>query len=60
MMVVGGLPQPRPDHAIAIASMALDMIDALAKLKVSRNLILILVKVFKFGLALIAVLLWQV
>jgi adenylate cyclase len=30
-MVVGGLPQPRSDHAIAIASMALDMIDAIAQ-----------------------------
>ncbi len=30
-MVVGGLPQPRSDHAIAIAAMALDMIDAIAQ-----------------------------
>jgi guanylate cyclase len=29
-MVVGGLPQPRPDHAEAIAAMALDM-QALAE-----------------------------
>ncbi|BAZ42065.1 adenylate cyclase [Calothrix sp. NIES-4101] len=30
-MVVGGLPNPRPDHADAIASMAIDMIDAIAQ-----------------------------
>ncbi|NJL62142.1 MAG: adenylate/guanylate cyclase domain-containing protein [Methylacidiphilales bacterium] len=30
-MVVGGLPQPRSDHAIAIACMALDMLDAIAQ-----------------------------
>jgi adenylate cyclase len=30
-MVVGGLPFPRTDHAIAIASMALEMIDAIAQ-----------------------------
>jgi adenylate cyclase len=30
-MVVGGLPSPRADHAIAIASMALEMIDAIAQ-----------------------------
>lgn len=29
-MVVGGLPEPRPDHAEAIADMALDMCQALA------------------------------
>jgi len=29
-MVVGGLPEPRPDHAEAIAEMALDMRQALA------------------------------
>lgn len=29
-MVVGGLPIPRPDHAEAIAAMALDMQDAIA------------------------------
>ncbi len=27
-MVVGGLPQPRPDHAEAVAGMALEMLDA--------------------------------
>ncbi len=30
-MVVGGLPTPRPDHADAIAQMALDMLDAISK-----------------------------
>lgn len=30
-MVVGGLPYPRSDHAVAIASMAIDMIDAIAQ-----------------------------
>jgi adenylate cyclase len=30
-MIVGGLPQPRTDHAIAIASMSLDMVDAIAQ-----------------------------
>mgnify|MGYP005848467253 CR=1 FL=1 len=30
-MVVGGLPMPRPDHAEAIAEMALDMQDAIAR-----------------------------
>ncbi len=29
-MVVGGLPTPRPDHAVAVAEMALDMRAALA------------------------------
>jgi guanylate cyclase len=27
-MVVGGLPEPRPDHAEAVAAMALEMLDA--------------------------------
>jgi adenylate cyclase len=31
-MVVGGAPQPRPDHAEAVASMALDMLDAVRDL----------------------------
>jgi class 3 adenylate cyclase/ligand-binding sensor domain-containing protein len=31
-MVVGGLPVPRPDHAQAVAAMALDMREALAAL----------------------------
>ncbi len=31
-MVVGGLPTPRPDHAEAIAQMALDMQEALTRL----------------------------
>ncbi|AFY56937.1 family 3 adenylate cyclase [Rivularia sp. PCC 7116] len=30
-MVVGGLPNPRTDHAAAIASMAIDMLDAIAQ-----------------------------
>ncbi|BAB72619.1 adenylate/guanylate cyclase domain-containing protein [Anabaena sp. FACHB-709] len=30
-MVVGGLPNPRPDHAIAIAHMGLDILDAIAQ-----------------------------
>uniref|UniRef100_A0A832H285 Adenylate cyclase n=1 Tax=Oscillatoriales cyanobacterium SpSt-402 TaxID=2282168 RepID=A0A832H285_9CYAN len=30
-MVVGGIPTPRPDHAEAVADMALDMQDAIAK-----------------------------
>ena len=31
-MVAGGLPIPRPDHACAIAAMALDMQEAIAKI----------------------------
>jgi len=30
-MVVGGLPNPRPDHAEAVAAMALDMLDLAAR-----------------------------
>jgi class 3 adenylate cyclase len=30
-MVVGGLPNPRTDHAAAIATMAIDMLDAIAQ-----------------------------
>ncbi|MEB3215714.1 MAG: adenylate/guanylate cyclase domain-containing protein [Nostocales cyanobacterium 94392] len=30
-MVVGGLPNPRKDHAAAIANMAIDMLDAIAQ-----------------------------
>jgi class 3 adenylate cyclase len=30
-MVVGGLPTPRPDHAAAVAAMALEMRDAVAR-----------------------------
>ena len=30
-MVVGGLPNPRPDHALAIAEMALDMQEAIGE-----------------------------
>jgi guanylate cyclase len=33
-MVVGGLPEPRPDHAEAVAGMALDMRAAVARLGV--------------------------
>ena len=29
-MVAGGLPEPRPDHAVAVADMALQMIDVVA------------------------------
>jgi class 3 adenylate cyclase/ligand-binding sensor domain-containing protein len=36
-MVVGGLPVPRPDHAGAVAAMALDMREALAGLTVART-----------------------
>jgi class 3 adenylate cyclase len=31
-MVVGGLPEPRPDHAEAVAAMALDMQAAVARI----------------------------
>ena len=31
-MVVGGLPEPRPDHAEAVADMALEMRDGLARM----------------------------
>ncbi len=31
-MLVGGLPTPRPDHARAVAEMALDMFDAIQRL----------------------------
>jgi adenylate cyclase len=32
-MVVGGLPTPRPDHAEAVAELALEMLEAIAALK---------------------------
>ncbi|KIU15907.1 adenylate cyclase [Mycolicibacterium llatzerense] len=32
-MVVSGVPEPRPDHLEALASLALDMVDAVAELK---------------------------
>jgi adenylate cyclase len=32
-MVVSGVPRPRPDHLQALASLALDMADAVAKLR---------------------------
>jgi class 3 adenylate cyclase/CheY-like chemotaxis protein len=31
-MLVGGLPTPRPDHAEAVAEMALDMLEAIARI----------------------------
>jgi class 3 adenylate cyclase/CheY-like chemotaxis protein len=37
-MVVGGLPTPRPDHAEAIADMALDMQQAIAHLSLEGTL----------------------
>jgi len=37
-MVVGGLPTPRPDHAIAIAEMALDMQVAVTKVNTKLKL----------------------
>ncbi|MBF2079117.1 MAG: response regulator [Synechococcales cyanobacterium T60_A2020_003] len=33
-LVVGGLPTPRPDHADAVAEMALDMLEAIAQFDV--------------------------
>ena len=36
-MVVGGLPVPREDHASAVADMALDMIRAIASVKVEAS-----------------------
>lgn len=36
-MVVGGLPQPNVDHAIAIAEMALDMQERMAHLNLARK-----------------------
>ena len=36
-LVVGGLPDPRPDHAIAVADMALEMLGALADLNRERG-----------------------
>lgn len=33
-LVVGGLPTPRPDHADAVAAMALDMLEAIAQFDV--------------------------
>ncbi|MEG3881123.1 adenylate/guanylate cyclase domain-containing protein [Microcoleus sp. herbarium7] len=36
-MVVGGLPIPRADHAVAIAEMALDMLDAIAEFSHTHN-----------------------
>ncbi len=36
-MVVGGLPQPRPDHAKAIAEMALDMIEEISRFNATHR-----------------------
>ena len=36
-MVVGGLPNPRADHAAAIATMAIDMLDAIAQFNVDTG-----------------------
>ena len=36
-MLVGGLPTPRPDHAEAVANMAIDMFDAIDRLNKQRN-----------------------
>lgn len=36
-MVVGGVPNPRPDHVAKIADMALDMIEAVRQFKTSNN-----------------------
>lgn len=35
-MLVGGLPTPRPDHAEAVADMAIDMFDAIRRLNVQN------------------------
>ncbi len=37
-MVVGGLPVPRPDHAEAVAEMALEMLSALTEINCERNI----------------------
>lgn len=37
-MVASGVPEPRPDHAVALADMALDMIDATRDISVETNL----------------------
>ncbi len=39
-LAVGGLPERRPDHAEAIASMALEMLDALAEFNAARGSVL--------------------
>ena len=36
-MVVGGLPNPRTDHAAAIASMAIEMLDAIAQFNIDTG-----------------------
>ncbi|MCL1473739.1 adenylate/guanylate cyclase domain-containing protein [Argonema antarcticum] len=36
-MVVGGLPTPRPDHAVAVAEMAIDMQEAIKQFNVANN-----------------------
>lgn len=37
-MVVGGLPEPRPDHAVAVAAMALDMQAVVTELRTELRL----------------------
>ena len=37
-MVASGVPEPRPDHAVALADMALDMIDATRDISIETNL----------------------
>jgi adenylate cyclase len=37
-MVVGGLPLPRPDHAVVVADMALGMLSAIEEVNRNRNL----------------------
>ena len=37
-MVASGVPEPRPDHAVALAGMALDMIDAARDISAETNL----------------------
>jgi adenylate cyclase len=36
-MVVGGLPRPRPDHAVAVADMALDMQNVMVDLQATHE-----------------------
>lgn len=36
-MVVGGLPTPRPDHAEAVAELALEMLEAIARFEVPSH-----------------------
>jgi len=36
-MVVAGVPEPRPDHAVAVATMALDMLDEIRAFNAERG-----------------------